>query len=287
MEEELAQAAIHLANVGAALRIGVPLIERVLGPTADYLGDELQSWTEHRLKNVARIFENASDKLDDVSSGPEGVPPRVLAHIVNEGSYCEDGVAVEYLGGVLASSRSGVSRDDRGLAVAAQISRMSTYAIRTHYVLYSCGRTPLLGRDINLGDLDHTGEEKVFLPWGEYVRGMDFAPGENSGDAASQALWQLSFENLIQNWAISNSSALQERHHRSFPDDGIVFAPTPVGIALYLWAHGRPSAWSRDDFLNPGVDFEIIEGVALAQDSCIRLGDLPPPTKEAKEEGGS
>ena len=119
-----------IAAVGAiagATKLGAPLVQRVLGPTADLLGNELADWTERRLTNVGRVVENAAKKLPP-DADPEGaVAPRVLARIIADGSFCEDDVGVEYLGGVMASSRSGVSRDDRGATLAALIGRMSTY----------------------------------------------------------------------------------------------------------------------------------------------------------------
>ena len=54
------------------------LIERILGPTADYLGKEIQSWTEKRLNNVKNIFSNAEKKLGKEIEKNGTVPPKVL-----------------------------------------------------------------------------------------------------------------------------------------------------------------------------------------------------------------
>ena len=56
---------------------------------------------------------------------------------LNEGSFTEDEVAACYLGGVLASSKTKEPRDDRGVYFNAQISRLSVFQIRLHYVVYA------------------------------------------------------------------------------------------------------------------------------------------------------
>src|SRR5213595_3176893 len=98
-----------LAVLGAA--IGTKdLIVKVLGPTAEYLGGGLKDWTQRRVANLARTFSAAARKLPESPSPDEAVPPRVLRAVMNDASFAEDPVMAEYFGGVLASSRSGVSR---------------------------------------------------------------------------------------------------------------------------------------------------------------------------------
>ena len=80
-------------------------IAKLLGPTADYLGEGLRDLTQRRVESIGRIFSNASKRLGSRLDKPGQVPPRILKTVINEGSYCEDPVALEYFGGVLASSR--------------------------------------------------------------------------------------------------------------------------------------------------------------------------------------
>ena len=68
-------------------------IAKLLGPTADYLGEGLRDLTRRRLESIGRIFSNASAKLGDQLDAPGQVPPRVLRTVMNEGSYCEDPVS--------------------------------------------------------------------------------------------------------------------------------------------------------------------------------------------------
>ena len=66
-------------------------------------------------------------KLGDKLDRPGQVPPKALKTIVNAGSYFDDAIAVEYIGGVLASSRTEVGRDDRGSRIAKMIDSLSVF----------------------------------------------------------------------------------------------------------------------------------------------------------------
>ncbi|HEX9830777.1 MAG TPA: hypothetical protein VGA94_03730 [Thermodesulfobacteriota bacterium] len=133
---------MDLDSIGTGLTIlgtaigSKELVVKVLGPTADYIGGGLQHWTEKSVSSVARIFTNAGAKLGERKELPGAVPPKVLRGILQEGAFCDDELAGEYFGGVLASSRSEISRDDRGAAFISLISRLTSYQIRAHFVFY-------------------------------------------------------------------------------------------------------------------------------------------------------
>ena len=124
-------------GTGLALLGSARLVEKLLGPTADYVGDSLKYWTERGTKNVGRIFQNATRQLGARLDEKGVVPPKVLKGIISEGAFCDDSLTAEYFGGVLASSRSDISRDDRGAVFIALIGRLSSYRIRAHYIIYA------------------------------------------------------------------------------------------------------------------------------------------------------
>ena len=99
------------------------------------------------------------------------VPPRVLKGIVNEGAFCEDSIAAEYLGGVLASSRGTGSRDDRGVVMNALIGRLSVYQLRTHYILYHIIKDLYDGTGMGMPPCDSR-EMRSFLPLIAYAVAM-------------------------------------------------------------------------------------------------------------------
>jgi hypothetical protein len=63
--------------------------------------------------------------------------------VLDEGSFSSDTLAVDYFGGILASSRTEDGRDDRGARIAKIVDGLSTYQLRSHYLLFTTIRTYL------------------------------------------------------------------------------------------------------------------------------------------------
>ena len=163
--------AIGLGAIAAYL--GKDGLGKLLGPTADYLGGELQEFTKKRIENVGKIFSTAEEKLGDDINNPGQVPPKVLKTIVNEGSYCEDSLAVDYFGGILASSRTELGRDDRGARIARILDGMSTYQIHSHYIIYSLIRK-LFSDSGYFFNLEDRHKMLLFIPMNVYISSMKF-----------------------------------------------------------------------------------------------------------------
>lgn len=51
-----------LAILGSAIG-GAKVAEKILGPTSEYIGEQLKEWTKKKVKNTANIFKNAEKKL--------------------------------------------------------------------------------------------------------------------------------------------------------------------------------------------------------------------------------
>lgn len=92
------QALVYSMNMDAGTGLTVlgsaigsaKLLEKMLGPTADYIGEGVKSWTEKRVANVQRIFNIAARRLGTKIESDGAVPPRVLKGILDEGSFCDD-----------------------------------------------------------------------------------------------------------------------------------------------------------------------------------------------------
>ena len=267
-------------GTGLALLGSAKLAEQVLGPTAEYVGTGIQQWSEHRVENVRRIFEHAANKL-----GPEGlerpgaVPPRVLKGILDEGSFIEDELGAEYLGGVLASSRSEVSRDDRGASLVALVGRLSTYQLRTHYICYSQCQRALAGMAFPIGQQSHRrSQAKYFLALNDYANGMDFSGAEIPEIAAiaTHAIIGLVREELIDDdYQLGQHADLRRLNPRyDFPSNGgLTFAPSMLGIELYCAAHGIKGNYAAR-FLGSAEGFAF-DAVVTAGESSSLVRDLP------------
>jgi len=231
-----------IAILGSALG-GAKIVEKMLGPTAEYIGDGLRNWTERRVNNIANIFTKAKEKLGDRIEEPGAVPPRVLREVLNEGSFCDDPLTAEYFGGVLASSRSQVSRDDRGAFWLSIVARLSAYQIRSHFLVYRAIYDRFAGQDFQF-NFDDRSKLSVFIPFSSYIRSMEFNQDERS---QFQTLLDHSFfglykENLIETFIYGNGENLKKRLRKNFnlPEEGGIWVtPSVLGVELFLWVHGQ------------------------------------------------
>ncbi len=253
--------AVTAIGLGAiAAYLGKDGLEKLLGPTADYLGTGLRDLAQRRVENIGRIFKNAQEKLGSKIEQPGEVPPRVLKAILDEGSFCDDGIAAEYLGGVLASSRTDLGRDDRGARVSKILSGLSTYQIRTHYLVYATVKALFFDKKLSI-DLEGRPKMQVFLPFGGYAEAMDFSEAERKqfGQIISHVFFGLHVEGLIEGqWQCGPKDSITELFAAA-PDGGIICQPSALGVELFLWAFGKaehPLSYLFDTSFAP-----ILEGV--------------------------
>ena len=229
-----------LAILGTAIG-SAKLIEKVLGPTAEYLGTGLRDFAQHRFDNVKRIFQKANAFLGDNPPVDQAVPPRVLRDVLNDGSYRDDELTASYYGGILASSRSGISRDDRGAAFTALVGRLTTYQLRAHYILYRTVNALYSSTDRNLQDGAGRAACQTFLPMEAYITAMQPESGETMDALVSHVLFGLDREALIgQNFQFGP----HEHIKTLFPaaeNSELLFEPSALGNELFLWATGNSS----------------------------------------------
>ncbi len=243
-------------GIGAiAAYLGKDGLSKLLGPTADYLGGELKAFTQKRIENVGKIFKHAENKLEDRINNYGTVSPKTLRIIINEGSYASDELALEYLGGILACSRTDIGRDDRGARIAKQIDNLSCYQLRSHYLIYS---TISKICDINNESLNNsTGRRKcqILIPFNEYVDAMELSESEwENPQLLSHIFHGLSSDGFItESWGFGNIEYLQKyifNPQLNFADDfiGIVCEPTISGAELFLWGFGQANSHLNDIF---------------------------------------
>lgn len=253
-----------LAILGTALG-SKDIIIKMLGPTADYIGEGLKNRTEKGVENVENIFAIAIRKLGNKIENEGAVPPKVLKGILEEGYFCEDSIAAEYLGGVLASSRSEISRDDRGAVLIALLSRLSTYQIRTHYILYHLIKTAFDGTDINPNTSEGRDKLWLYVPRSTYETAMDFSENEDVNILLSHIIFGLAKEGLIEKrFSFGSKESLQKIFENAYTE-GIIFQPSVLGIELFLWAYGK-SDLTNEDFFRPNNKFEVDSNIKILDD---------------------
>lgn len=247
---------IEISTSAVVLASSSALLNKLLGPTAEYLGNELQSFVQKRIENVRRIFSIAQRRLGDKLEEPGIVSPRVLKRVIGEGSFCEDALSLEYFGGVLASSRNKVGRDDRGSAFMELIGRLSTYQIRSHYILYTVMKRLYDGTGLNVGlDVDRK-KMRTYVPLSTYVVAMEFAERERPDLILEHVIYGLVKEQLIgSDFAIGSPKTLPT-YFKEGMEPGFIVEPSGLGIELYLWAHGR-SDLAMKEFINRDIQFAV------------------------------
>lgn len=233
---------ITTVGLGAiAAYLGKDGIAKLLGPTAEYLGGELQEFTKKRIENVGNIFSKAEEKLGERINKPGQVSPKVLKAIVNEGSYCEDTVAVDYFGGILASSRTELGRDDRGARIAKILDGMSAYQIRSHYLIYSLIRKVFANSGYLFNQEDRR-KMQLFIPMNVYITSMQFDEKEMEqfGSILNHSLFGLSNDDLIEPFLYGPQDEIKKQYPEANAD-GILVSPSAFGAELYLWGYGKGS----------------------------------------------
>lgn len=249
---------ITTIGVGAiAAYLGSDGVQKLLGPTAEYLGSGLKDFVERRVATIGRMFHVAEVKLGAQLDQPGQIPPKVLKEILDEGSFANDDLAVEYLGGILASSRTEAGRDDRGARIAKLVNRLSTYQLRTHYLLYISVRNAFAASGFNMGMIDRP-KMRMFIPFSGYSAAMDFSQAEQSEyeNLLAHIFFGLHTEGLIEDAFLI---APVEEIKKSLPaaaEGGVIFQPSALGTELFMWALGQSGLGMKifDPSFAPAVD---------------------------------
>ena len=260
-----------LTTLGLAA-LSAPLVMKILGPTSDYIGGELKEFTERRVNNINAMFHNAARKLGSKLDEPGQVPPKVLKTIINDASYSDDAVFVEYFGGVLASARTPTGRDDRGARLAKIVDGLSAYQIRTHYLVYSTVAKRFRVEDNTILTLKGRRKMELFIPYNDYASAMQFTPAESNNQLLDHVMHGLANEGLIElDWQYGPKKALEAAGKKSL-GDGIVCIPSAFGAEVFLWAFG---------YGDKQLDFMLTNDCSASIEGIQELGSAARPTKSS------
>jgi hypothetical protein len=277
-------------DVGTGLAVlgSATLVTKLLGPTTDYIGEEFKNWNKRRIENIKCIFSNAEKKLGDRIEHEGRVSPRVVKGILFEASFCDDPLFHEYFGGILASPRSGRSRDDRGAYFIEVVNRLSNYQLRAHYIFYHIAKNLFDGSVHDPSFSDGRAKMGVFIPGNVFIKAMDFDEKEEEmkSTICDHIMTGLGAQKLIgPEWVFDNNKEvleqwINERQGRikmsyELPSEmNGFFEPSLLGIELFLWAYGR-SDLSINKFLDKVNHFEILNEINIPS-GFQSIFDIPP-----------
>jgi hypothetical protein len=255
-------------------KIARGLLIRVLGPAADAINEALGRYTSYRVGNVGAIIERADAKSRDSVESRKVVNPRVAHVLLEDGSYCDDDLMIDYLGGVLAGSRTPHGRDDRAVAWSHVVTSLSTLEVRAHYLLYREWAARLHGlADLNLGVSADRYRATMDLDLGEFlpllIEGIEVPVQDALGHA---------IPGLIRVGLLENEYYIGPRENTGEPDARfehlLRVMPSVIGLELYGWAQGL-SGLSPGDFPAKVTAFELEE--AIPHLTGVLLPNLPAP----------
>lgn len=189
-------------------------IEKVLGPTAAYLGNNIKDFVEKRHRAFDEIFTRAKKRLGKRIENPGTVPARVLKEIINDATYSEDNVTLEYYAGVLASSRTPSGSDDRGARIAKLISNMSSYQLRGHYLLYRAFVETFRGDPQSLDAQDGRNSAAIMIDFDALHRGLGLEDNHFDITIWQHILFGLERDALIFSMEIRQGSIPNRRRNR-------------------------------------------------------------------------
>lgn len=236
--------------IGAGLAIlgSKDLLNRFLGPTADYVGGEIKGLIEKCNINLSRVFGHAVKKLGPKINEPGAVNPRVLRQVWKEGAFIEDELAAEYFGGLLASARSPDGRDDRVLSLLSTVRDLSVYDLRLHHLVYVAVRSAGIGQGVRPEQAVWPTDVDVdaHISAKDCIRNMGLrGPDSTCWDIACDSLFTLDKYDLVG----SHNGGVEALR----PESRIDASPSHFGTKLFLWVHGH--AEKRIDYVfDPNTD---------------------------------
>jgi hypothetical protein len=235
------------------------LIVRFLGPSVDVWANHFKQWNqglfEQRAENVNRVLEAADRKRGTPIENAGGIHPRVLKEILDDGSFVEDELMADYFGGVLASSATGVSRDDRGASMAKLVTELSTFEIRLHFVMYRAFKEVFDGSTRNVGVKSDCEKMELFFPLHSLAAAMDLSETEFADVIVGYCLNGFLRHSIIGDFfAFGNPDALKVQWSGA-SKSGLIVHPSAFGVSLFMWAHGV-GALSETLFIDQSVTFD-------------------------------
>jgi hypothetical protein len=240
-EIELIVSAVTGAITGGAVK---PL----LAP-ADALAEH---WKERVRTRLERVSDAASRKQQVESAV---VDERIAFRVFMEAAFTDDEVVAEYLAGVVAGT---ASAQDDGASALSQIGRLSSLALRMHYVAYRELWRMAQSGEIREGRFGWSWGRALYFPESELlgVFGEDFGSVAPRLALAGRALER---EALLQRQHVAAFTIVEAGGEIQFktdrnplricpPERGIVVETCPSGVELFLWASGLSTA-SPDSIL--------------------------------------
>ena len=112
-------------------------ITRVLGPSVSAVGNALGDWTDFRMRNLIKLDQKMARRLQQDDDPEQTVHPRVAKEVLDEGTWIDDDLHLEYLAGLMVSARSKDGVSDHQAYLARVATSLTADQVRMHYLMVS------------------------------------------------------------------------------------------------------------------------------------------------------
>ncbi len=240
---------------GLAILASKEILNQMLGPTAEYIGEEAKHLVEKASNNLGQIFQKATKKLGSKLNESGVVNPRVFKQVWQEGAFIEDALAAEYFGGLLAAARSPDGKDDRALSLISTVRDLSVYDLKLHFLIYTLIRQMFVGKSFSVTVQEDRVSTGLCIPFRVYLKAMGLKNDPSAMELLGHSIITLTKQELIDHrFAMGNADRLKS-YCKEATEAGIVVIPSFFGAELFFYAHGH--AESRlDHFLYPELAFD-------------------------------
>lgn len=237
------------------------LIAKVLGPTADYVGNETKDLVEASARNLKAIFRSAYKKLSALGvDEANAVNLRVLKEVLSEGRFVDHEVTQSYFAGVLCSAKTDPSADDRGVFYISIIKKLSSYQVTLHYIAYLALSAALRSKDIDYFEkIKNRSSLKVYIPSDLLFDAFGITSKSDFYTKTEHSLSGLSDSSLIGPGA-GLVDGIKEGRFDAIGGSGVVLTPTLLGADCFLWANGVSNMpGSRLGHANIPEDLKLVD----------------------------
>ncbi len=234
--EQLGAAADTVGDVimpgGATAALAV-----IVGPSVVEIGQVLKEFTGYRLRNLLGIGEKSAARLSDEDRAQERkIHPRVAKELIEEGSWIEDDVSQEYIAGLLVDAHRSDAANNDTVYLANLTARLGPSHLRLHHLIYSAYVGRALNHDLRVFHGAH--DAMVNISQEEIVAAGVEDPWNHAA--------ALSREELIGQYVAAGNDDVMRKHSRWCSRAGVLAAPTPFGLHLFLRAYSLPRLLPRD-----------------------------------------
>lgn len=258
-----------LIPIGAAAYFTKPYLEKIFGPTCEYLGGEIKAIIEKRIKNLTNILEKTEQHIDEKKINGGFISPRIINEFINQGSFIEDELIQNYFAGVLASSKN-PNGDEGGLFYLDLIRKLSALDIKIHYVLYSALRKQYSSQKFSIKTTESRSDLIIYLPTSLFIGELGFsADTQLEIPKILDGLTRLNSLGLFNSFSIGSMEHIKQVYPLA-DSDGIVVLPSLLGAYLFLWAHGIGEL-DIDQILNPDL---LIIRLSISHSQSLIIPDL-------------